>query len=65
MESCSPLLYTTLIDALIKLLRSKKLGYNLLGRYSGLLVLAEDVAVISLSPSELQCMLDATDSYTK
>ena len=61
----SPLLYTTFIDELMKILRSKHLGCNLLGRYSGLVVLADDVALLSSSPTELQEMLDIVDNYSK
>lgn len=61
----SPLLYITFIDELMKILRNKDLGCKLLGRYSGLVVLADDVALLSSSPSELQAMLDVVDSYTK
>ena len=56
----SPLLYNIFIDGLIKLLKEKKLGCHLLTHYAGVLVLADDVALVSTSPSELQEMLNIT-----
>ena len=61
----SPLLYTIFIDGLIKDLKEKKLGCHLLSQYAGVIVLADDVALLSTSPSELQKMFDATYKYAE
>ncbi|XP_063961110.1 uncharacterized protein LOC129267838 [Lytechinus pictus] len=59
----SPLLYTAFVDGLIKELREKNLGSSIDGRFSGVVVLADDVALVANSPDELQLMLDATFNY--
>ena len=60
----SPTLYTVFIDGLIKALREARLGCSFYGRYTGVLVLADDVALISTSPQDLQDMLDLTLAYS-
>ena len=61
----SPLLYNVFIDGLIKLLKEKNLGCHHLNQYTGVIVLADDVALVSTSPGELQEMMDVTHEYTK
>ena len=46
----SPLLYNVFIDGLIKLLKEKNLGCHHLNQYTGVIVLADDVALVSTSP---------------
>ena len=60
----SPLLYTVFIDGLIKALRNSGLGCTLQGRYSGVIILADDVALLASSSVELQEMLVITGRYT-
>ena len=50
----SPLLYNIFIDGLIKLLKEKNLGCHLLTHHAGVIVLADDVALVSTPPSDLQ-----------
>ena len=61
----SPLLYTLFIDDLIKTLKEQNLGCHLLNHYAGVIVLADDVALLSSSQQELQKMLDITYNYAK
>ncbi|XP_063966129.1 uncharacterized protein LOC135156775 [Lytechinus pictus] len=61
----SPSLYTLFIDGLIKTLRDKNLGCHINDRYAGVLVLADDVALLSNSATELQAMLDTTLAYSQ
>ena len=61
----SPTLYTLFVDGLIKKLRDSQLGCIINGRYSGVIVLADDVALISNTPSQLQEMITATQAYTR
>ena len=61
----SPLLYNVFIDGLIKSLKEKNLGCHLFNHYAGVIVLADDVALVSTSPSDLQEMLNITHEYTK
>ena len=60
----SPTLYTVFIDGLFKALREARLGSSFYRRYTGVLVLADDVALISTSQEELQAMLDLTSTYS-
>ena len=61
----SPLLYLVYIDGLIKKLRRSGAGSSSLGRYTGTLVLADDVVLIHVAdtPQDLNNMLDVTHSY--
>ncbi|XP_030832208.1 uncharacterized protein LOC115920515 [Strongylocentrotus purpuratus] len=61
----SPLLYTVFVDGLIKELRDKRLGCQLLSQHAGVIVLADDVALVSSSPTELQEMLNVTCKYAE
>ncbi|XP_063953897.1 uncharacterized protein LOC135153720 [Lytechinus pictus] len=61
----SPSLYTLFIDNLIKTLKEKGLGCSFQGRYTGIIVLADDVALLASSAVELQEMLSVTHEYTK
>ena len=61
----SPLLYSVFVDGLIKTLREKDLGCHLHNQYAGAIVLADDVALISTSPDELQEMLIVTYEYAQ
>ena len=60
----SPCLYLVYIDSLIKALRSADAGCHLRREFTGVLVLADDVALISTSPEDLQAMLNTTHKYT-
>ena len=60
----SPMLYTLYIDDLIKQLRNRKLGCALKGLYVGVLAFADDLALLSNDPSELQEMLEIAHQYT-
>nr|XP_054766964.1 uncharacterized protein LOC129274137 [Lytechinus pictus] len=59
----SPLLYNIFIDGLIKLLRDKDLGCHCQNLYAGVIVLADNVALIASSAKELQCMLNLIHTY--
>ncbi|XP_041472747.1 uncharacterized protein LOC121422011 [Lytechinus variegatus] len=61
----SPTLYTTYVDGLIKKLREKNLGCTIYGRFSGLVVLADDIALITTSSTELQQMLEVAFNYAQ
>ena len=60
----SPSLYILFIDGLIKALRESGLGCTFQGRYSGVIVLADDVALLAPTSEELQKMLRITGRYT-
>ena len=53
------------IDGLIKALRSAGTGCHLRREFTGVLVLADDVALVSTNPKDLQSMLDTTHKYSK
>nr|XP_054761087.1 uncharacterized protein LOC129267399 [Lytechinus pictus] len=61
----SPTLYTVFVDGLIKVMREKNLGCSVGGRFSGIIVLADDVALICNSSLELQQMLETTFDYVR
>ena len=61
----APSIYNIFIDGLIKCLREKKLGAHRLNQYAGVIILADDVALLSTSPTELQEMLNVTQEYTR
>lgn len=54
----SPTLFAIYIDELIGLLRTSRLGCCLNGRFVGCLMYADDIMLLSLSVSAMQCMLD-------
>ena len=60
----SPMLYTLYADDLIKLLRDRHLGCTIKNLYVGVLAFADDIALLSNNPAELQLMLHATHQYT-
>ena len=59
----SPTLYTVFVDGLLKHLKSLRLGTFIRGEYAGVIALADDVTLLSNSPSELQRMLEVTFQY--
>ena len=61
----SPLLYLVYIDGLIQQLRKSGAGCRVLCRYTGTLVLADDVVLIANRAEELQSMLQTVYKYTK
>ena len=61
----SPVLYTLYIDDLIKRLRHRHLGCTLNHLYVGVLAFADDLALLSNDPGELQQMLNVTHLYTQ
>ena len=60
----SPLLYSIFVDALLDQLTASGLGATLNGIFCGAPMYADDLALISGSPSELQSMLDIVDAYS-
>ncbi len=60
----SPLLYVLFIDGLIKQLRASGIGAYVGDIYCGILVQADDVALLSLTPNDLQYMLDICFQYS-
>ena len=61
----SPTLYTLYIDDLIKLLRECYLGCTIRNLYVGVIAFADDIALLSNDPTELQQMLNITFQYTQ
>nr|XP_054769248.1 uncharacterized protein LOC129276875 [Lytechinus pictus] len=59
----SPTLYTVFVDGLIKHLKSLGLGTFIRSEYAGVIALADDITLLSNSPSELQQMLEVTFQY--
>ena len=53
----SPFLYKLYINNLLKNLESHRIGFNLGSIYVGCPTCADDIALLSSSPEELQCML--------
>ncbi len=60
----SPWLYVLYIDGLIKELRDSQLGLHLDHLFCGVVVQADDVALLSLSLNELQKMVDICHGYS-
>ncbi|XP_063952192.1 uncharacterized protein LOC135153482, partial [Lytechinus pictus] len=61
----SPMLYTLYINDLIKRLREYHLGCSVGNLYVGVIAFADDIALLSNEPMELQQMLNVTFHYTK
>ena len=60
----SPLLYLVYIDGLIKKLRDRGLGLHTGSIYTGIIVLADDVALLASTAEELNLMLDVVHVYS-
>ena len=60
----SPWLYLLYIDGLLKELRAANLGARIGDIYCGVLAQADDVAVLALSPAELQAMINICYNYS-
>ena len=59
----SPLLYSVFVDELLVTLQNSGYGVHIDSIFCGALMYADDLALISGSPAELQTMLDIVSSY--
>ena len=60
----SPWLYLLYIDALIKEVRRCGLGARVIDVFVGILVQADDIALLALTPADLQTMIKTAYSYS-
>lgn len=58
-------LYKVYIDELLRILKSKRLGLRIGSVYIGCPTCADDVALLALTPDELQIMLNEALTYSK